>query len=95
MVEKSQYKSLSEWRNAKPNDYHVAKNNGWIDGICTKFGWVKRETKPAGYWIKEKCIEEAKKYKTKSEWAKNSGGSYRKVIRYNKNWLDKCTKHMK
>lgn len=147
MTEKSQYKTLAEWRKAKPKDYHVAKVNGWISDICNKFGWTRRKTKPSGYWTKEKCIKEAKKYKTKadwergsssshssarknkewlnectqhmikpkqagywtkelciteakkyktrSDWAKNSNGSYRKVIRKNKEWLDECTKHMK
>jgi hypothetical protein len=145
MKEKSEYKSLAEWRKFNPKDYGVAKYNGWLDDICNTFGWERKKIKPAGYWTKERCIEEAKKYetkaewergnssshtsarksnwfnecclhmikpkaagywtkelcieeakkyKTRTEWAQKSVGSYRNVMRSNKKWLGECTKHM-
>lgn len=41
---------------------------------------------------KERCISEAKKYKTRSEWNEFSATSYRKAIE--KKWLDECSAHM-
>lgn len=43
-------------------------------------------------WTKEKCVQEALKYKTKKEWGINSRGSYESA-RKNK-WIDECAKHM-
>ena len=49
----------------------------------------KKKRKPYGYWnIKENCIEDARKYKTKSEWKKNSGGAYGAA--WKNKWLDEC-----
>tara|TARA_R110000796_G_scaffold58413_4_gene134891 strand:+ start:37721 stop:38308 length:588 start_codon:yes stop_codon:yes gene_type:complete len=93
MPEKSQYKSLAEWREANPYEYGVAKYNGWIDDIRKKFGWCRRQTKPKGYWTKEKCIKEAKKYQTKADWERSSSSSH-SAARKNK-WFDECCLHMK
>lgn len=48
--------------------------------------------KPKGYWRNYRCIEDARKYKTKSEWKKNSGSAYK--IAYDNGWLDECCEHM-
>lgn len=44
------------------------------------------------YWTKEKCIEEALKYKTRSEFQKNSKGSYMSCVR--NGWLDEVCANM-
>lgn len=46
-------------------------------------------------WTKEACIEEAKKFNTKSEWAKGSPSSYAACKKYGKEVFDLATKHMK
>jgi len=33
MVEKSQYKSLSEWKKVNPSDYNKAYREGWLDNL--------------------------------------------------------------
>ncbi len=38
-IEKSQYKSLAEWRYNKPYDFDVAEQNGWLNKLCKTFGW--------------------------------------------------------
>jgi hypothetical protein len=43
-------------------------------------------------WTKEKCIEDAKKYKTKSEWINNSNGAYCSAKK--NGWLEECCAHM-
>jgi len=48
--------------------------------------------KSRGYWIYDKCQEEALKYKTKSEFRKNSKSSY--DISYNNGWLNDICYHM-
>jgi hypothetical protein len=92
MKEKSQYKSLSEWRNSNPKDYGVAKYNKWLDEICNTFGWEKRQSKPSGYWTKERCLKDAKKYNTKADWQRGNSSSH-STARKNK-WFDECCEHM-
>jgi hypothetical protein len=45
-----------------------------------------------GYWTKEKCYEEALKYKTRTTYQKSNHSSY-EVARKNK-WLNEICKHM-
>jgi hypothetical protein len=49
--------------------------------------------KKKGYWTKERCIEEAKKFDTNKEWVKNSCSS--NAIARKNGWLDECRAHMK
>ncbi len=53
---------------------------------------MKKEIKPDGYWIKEKCQEEALKYKTRTEFSKKANGAYIKSIK--KDWLEEICSHM-
>ena len=48
--------------------------------------------KPNGYWILERCKEDALKYETRMEWKNNSSGSYRMALKMG--WSDELTKHM-
>lgn len=51
---------------------------------------MKGKRKPRGYWTKEKCQEEALKYKNKHDFRKNSNSSYQKSLK--NRWLDDiCT----
>ena len=43
-------------------------------------------------WTKDKCLEEALKYKTKKEFNKNSNGAYQASYKYG--WLDEVTSHL-
>jgi hypothetical protein len=47
---------------------------------------------PDGYWTKERCIEESKKYTSRVEW-KNNSPSYKAALK--SGWLDECASHMK
>ncbi len=51
----------------------------------------KRKIKPAGYWTKEKCHEEALKYETRTEFYKSSTAYG--CAKRNK-WLDEICSHM-
>tara|TARA_R110001592_G_scaffold355339_1_gene655863 strand:+ start:277 stop:1344 length:1068 start_codon:yes stop_codon:yes gene_type:complete len=89
-----QYKTLSEWRNDNPREYAKARREGWIDELCKINGWVLDARVSIGYWnSKENVLASAKKYKTRSEWAKGrEAGAYNAAK--NNDWFDECTKHM-
>lgn len=54
---------------------------------------MKQIQKPHGYWTKERCLKEARKYKTVAEWQKNDGNTYQRARI--KGWLADCKKHMR
>ena len=81
------YNSLTQWRNENTSEYNKAYRKGWLDDICEANNWVKLiEPKPYKYWTKERCIEEAKKYKTNSEWQKNNPSCVSTATR--QGWVD-------
>ena len=53
----------------------------------------KTKTKSKGHWQnKENCINEAKKYKTRGEFAIKAGSAYNQCKR--ESWLDEVCEHM-
>src|SRR5437879_339061 len=85
------YKSRNEFRTNSGGAYSASYKNNWMDDICSHILFSKK--KPNGYWSKEKCLEEALKYKTKSDFYKFSGSAYTASIE--KNWLTDICSHMK
>ena len=83
------YKSRKEFEKNSPA-YQAAKRNGWLDDVCEH---MKPVLKSDNYWTKEKCAEEALKYKYRSEFAKNSPMAYVKSGRMG--WKDEICSHMK
>ncbi len=68
--------------------YNTINKNRWID-LITHF---ETEKKPKFFWTKEKCAEEALKYKTRSEFQKNSYPAYNSSKK--NGWFDEICKHM-
>ena len=85
-----QYKTLSEWKKANPLEYVKANSKGWTRELCILNGWELRT--PKGYWTKEKCIEDARKYNTIKEWNACKGSAF--DIAKKKGWYEECTDHM-
>jgi hypothetical protein len=83
------YKTRVQWQKTPKTGYHFARKNGWMEE-CTQHMILTK--KPAGFWNKERCLEDALKYGGRYEWQKNSG-SYT-AARKN-GWFDECIKHMK
>ena len=83
------FNTIHELRKNFLSCYNKIKRNKW-QSEC--FGHMMIR-KPNGYWVKELCIEEAKKYKTQSSLNKFSPGSYDSILR-NK-WQGECFGHMK
>ena len=71
--EAKKYKTRTEFMTKSAGAYASAKRNGWLDDYI----WISaRVTKPAGYWDKEHCYEEAKKYKSIKEFQRKGKSAY-------------------
>jgi hypothetical protein len=88
--EARKYKSRYEWRKRSSGSYTSALKKGWIDQ-CSKHMLSRRELMTK--WTLDACKREARKYKSRHEWRRKSGGSY--CASQKNGWLDKCCKHMK
>lgn len=89
-TEALKYKTLKSWQRKSVKSFNIATKNGWLDD-CSKH-MVEFDRNPMGYWTKEKCLEEALKYKTKSEWGSKSQTSY--SVAHRKNWIEEFSSHM-
>ena len=76
--------------NSSKGCINVVMKNGWLDE-CTKH--MVSINKPKGYYTKEKCIEEAKKHRTSTEWNKKSSRSY--AVASRNGWLQECKTYFK
>lgn len=81
------YQSITDFSKKSPGAYAAAIKNGWIN----QYDWFIKVYKPTGYWTYDKCLEEAKKYKSRSEfeYGKGSGTAYR-IARKN-GWIKDYT----
>lgn len=82
--------NYSHWRKKEATAYRAACKHKMTDNICDAKGWTKR--KKNGYWTKEKCIEDARKYTSVISWRKNSSGAA-DAAQENK-WMKECKAHM-
>ena len=82
------YKSRSDFRKNNTNAYNASSRNGWLNDICSHMDYIKK----SNYWTKEKCEEEALRYKTKSEFEKGSPSAY--VKSGYMGWKDDICSHM-
>ena len=75
-------KSKSEMYKRFASAYIFSIKNGWIDEFFPKSTTKRGKT----FWTKENCREEAKKYKTRSEFSFKCNRAYR--ISLDNGWLD-------
>ena len=69
--------------------YSASIKNGWYDDITSH---MKQLKKPKGYWVYKTCKEEAKKYKTRSEFKLKNITAYNKSCKLN--IIDEICYHM-
>ena len=58
------YTSRSEFQKKSKGSYVACYKNGWLDIVCEHMSKIRHEK---GYWTKERCLEEALKYKNIKE----------------------------
>lgn len=71
--EAHKYTTILEFQKKSSSAYHAAVKGGFLK----EFTWLKLSRKPRGYWNYEHCYEEARKYKSISEYQRGSSASYR------------------
>ena len=83
--EAKKYKTQAELRHNSKGAYMAAYRNGWLKD----YTWFVLIQKPTGYWNKERCEKEAKKYETKNEFQKLGGSAYNAALK--NGWLKDYT----
>ncbi|QNJ55308.1 hypothetical protein vBValMR11Z_382 [Vibrio phage vB_ValM_R11Z] len=84
------YQTRNEWHKNSSGAYSAAHYHGLIDECCSHMTTTR---KASGYWTLERLKEDALKYKTRREWAKNSSGAYSAAQQ--RGIIDECCSHMK
>ena len=74
--EAKKYKHKVDFKKAAPHAYSKARENGWLDD----YTWLISLRKGKNYWTKEQCYEEAKKYKSKTDFMKSCPTAYSKSL---------------
>ncbi|KJG00100.1 hypothetical protein [Photobacterium angustum] len=87
--EASKCSSKADFNRLSTSAYSAAQRNGWLDDIC---GHMKELCKPAGYWTKELCGNEAQKYTSKAAFKAANEGAYSAA--YRKGFLNEICSHM-
>lgn len=88
--ESKKYQTITEWAKLSKGSYGAASKKGWLKELTAH---MPRSIKPNGYWTKERIIEDAKKFKSRSEWQKNSPSATTMARR--NGWFEDATSHMK
>jgi len=71
-AEARKYKTKKEFEKGCRGAYGAALNKGWL----SEMDWFVRPISPNKKWTKESVFEEGKKYKTRKEFQRGSGGAY-------------------
>ncbi len=88
--EARKYEYRSEFRAHSNTAYAKAWKNGWLENICNHMAFLQL---PKNYWTKERCVIEALKYSTRTDFARGNGNAYSRSIA--NGWLDDICSHMK
>jgi hypothetical protein len=81
------YNRPSDWSKNSIGSYSAARKMGWFKELKTHM--TIRKTKPDKFWHnKQNCLEDAKKYTSKTEWYKNSTTAYTTAKKMG--WYEEC-----
>ena len=86
LEESKKYSTRSEFALKCSGAYHVASKNNWLKEYVWLKDGKKLRLEKYGKWTKKACFEEAKKYKSRGEFAKKNASSYRNACRFG--WID-------
>lgn len=84
------YTTRRDFQKSSPGAYKAAKKNGLLDNICVH---MKRTSKPAGYWTEARCVREAKRYQSISDFRKNCPSAF--IIAWRNGWIDEIRDFLK
>lgn len=89
-AEAQKYKTRSEWEREDSRSYGAAFRKGYLDIACKHMEVIRT---PKGYWTPALVLLDAKKYKTRTDWNRNSFTAYRtaKFLKI----FERCVEHMK
>lgn len=82
------YQNYSDFRKAENSCYRAILKNKWLIMLDN----LSKNIKPVGYWTKNLCLVESKKYQTRSEFKKFSSSAYKSA--YQNKFLDEICSHM-
>lgn len=83
------YGSRAAFKRGCPSAYAVAGKKNWLQEICAHMTVL---VNPVGYWMKERCWEEALKYKSRADFKDGSPSAYGAASK--KQWLREVCAHM-
>lgn len=75
--EAKKYKTKKEFYLKSPSAYMVLLKKGILNNVCENM----KTKKPNGYWTRERCEAESKKYSSITEFQIKSGGAYRASLK--------------
>ena len=89
LEESKKYSTKSEFALGCSGAYNVARENNWLEEYVWLKDGKKLRLEKFGKWTKDACFEEAKKYKSRGEFATGNGSAYRNARRFG--WIDNYT----
>lgn len=88
-AEAKKYQTKIEFLKASRSAYRFASNKGILEEVCRH---MKRRINIAGYWSKNRVIQESKKYNTRRSFKVGCEVAYNKVLK--NNWQNEAFSHM-
>ena len=83
------YNDKTLFRETNKYFYNYISKRGWIEELCSHMIQHKMKN---GYWTKERCAEEASKYKKRIDFQKKCPSAYSSAFK--NGWLDEICSHM-
>lgn len=80
--EAKKFTTRQEFYTISKNAYAAAVKYGWLDS----FTWLESIVRPNGYWTKERCETEARKYHSKKDFLEGCPAAHAAAAR--QGWLD-------
>lgn len=80
--EAQKYKTKTEFQRGNSGAYLFARKNG----LLATFDWFLHVKHPNGYWTKERCELEARKYQSKKDFVKGNPAAHHASVK--NGWLD-------
>ena len=85
MKEARQYTTKQDFYLNSKNAYTAAVRYGWL----SEFTWLDSTKQPNGYWTKERCESEARKFRSKKDFMQGCPAAHAAAAR--RGWLDDFT----